>query len=194
MSQFYFENILDELKNKTHPETCHFRKGNHPGPKWFLKTVCPTPHLKQIDKYGYGVLWSNIAQENPEIVKLVDLAYDWNGDEIPYMASVWIHKEYDIIVSLDDTITGYGLEVIMVDRKTGSEFYLDNLKKLVSIGRNDTKWYTNPSLYLSELDNIDEIADLMESEFESLGATHIRKKFSIVEGGKKKKKVKKKND
>ena len=52
----YFKNILDEIENKINTEVYHFRNGNHPGPHWYLKTVCPLPNLTQLDKFGYGLL------------------------------------------------------------------------------------------------------------------------------------------
>ena len=87
MDHYYFDGILDEIKDKINPEVTHFRKGNHPGPKWYLKTVCPTPNLKQIDKFGYGLLWANLAQQYPDKIKVVPHAYDWTGTEIPYMVN-----------------------------------------------------------------------------------------------------------
>ncbi len=116
----YFQGILDNLTNKTHPEIYHFRKGNHPGPKWYLKTVCPTPNLKQIDKLGYGDLWFNLAKEEPNIIKLIPYAYDWHGNNIPYMVSVWIEIKHDVIITVDDVS---GLEVLLVDRDYGHIFY-----------------------------------------------------------------------
>lgn len=182
----YFQGILDNLTNKTHPEIYHFRKGNHPGPRWYLKTVCPTPNLKQMDKFGYGALWSNLAKEEPNIIKLIPHAYDWYGNNIPYMVSIWIEVKHDIIITVDGVS---GLEVSLVDRDYGHIFYVNNLKQLLSIARKETKtWFSNPSVELEELDDIEKIANFLDEKMKyklkGEAAQHIRKSFKLLDGGK----------
>lgn len=176
----YFENITDILRNSTHPEVYHFRNGNHPGSNWYLKTVCPMPNLSQIDKFGYGLLWNSVAYDNPASTKLVAHAYDWDGKEIPYMASVWLNIECDVILSFGQ-LNGYN--VLLVDRKTGNEFYVKNLRELLAITREQDCEIEQLAKRLDELDEIEEIANSLEKDARSEGAIQIRKEFKILDGG-----------
>lgn len=176
----YFQNITDILRNSIHPEVYHFRNGNHPGSNWYLKTVCPMPNLSQIDKYGYGLLWNSVAYDNPNSTKLVAHAYDWYGKEIPYMASVWLNIECDVILSFGQ-LNGYN--ILLVDRNTGNEFYVKNLREILNIIRNQTSENQMLMKRLDEHDEIKEIADELEKNVRSENAIQIRKEFKILDGG-----------
>lgn len=176
----YFHNITDFLKNSTHPEIYHFRAGNHPGAAWYLKTVCPMPDLMQIDKFGHGLLWQTLAAENPESVKIIPHAYDWEGKDIPYMVSVWLNIVCDIIIFMHPK-TGYNLS--FVDRIVGEEYYINNIFELVELSRDTTKSMKNINNYLNELDEIEEIVSVLKKEMHSKNATQIRKELKVVDGG-----------
>lgn len=176
----YFHDITNFLRTSTHPEVYHFRAGNHPGEEWYLKTVCPMPNLMQIDKFGHGLLWKALSEESPESVKIVPCAYDWEGNDIPYMASVWLNVECDIIISMN-LKTGYNL--ILVDRIVGGDFYVNNLLELLEVAREETKGMEDIEDYLGELDEIEEIALVLKKEIHSENATQIRKEFRVVDGG-----------
>ena len=176
----YFHDITNLLRTSIHPEVCHFRAGNHPGINWYLKTVCPMPNLMQIDKFGYGLMWSTLAEEDSNSVKIVPHAYDWEGNDIPYMASVWLNIECDIIISMHPK-TGYNL--ILVDRNIGSDFYVNNLLELLVLAREQTKGMEDIAKYLGELDEIEEIALILKKEIDAENASEIRKEFKVVDGG-----------
>ena len=176
----YFQNITTILKNSTHPEVYHFRNGNHPGSNWYLKTVCPMPNLSQLDKYGYGLLWNSVAYDHPESVKLVAHAYDWEGKEIPYMASVWLDTECDVILSFGE-LCGYN--VLLVDRNIGNEFYVKNLREIISITRGQECELDQLANRLTELDEMEAIADELEKDARAEGAIQIRKEFKVLDGG-----------
>lgn len=176
----YFYNITNFLRTSIHPEVSHFRAGNHPGEEWYLKTVCPMPNLMQIDKYGHGLLWQALAKENPIDIKIVPHAYDWEGNDIPYMASIWLNIECDIIISMHPK-TGYTL--ISVDRHVGEEFYINSLFELLESSREETKDMDDIEDYLCELDEIEEITIVLQKEIYSKNATQTRKEFKVVDGG-----------
>lgn len=186
---YFFKDILIKLKNSTHPEVYHFRNGNHPGPNWYLKTVCPTPELKQIDRYGYGKLWLEIRKDYPDYIKIVPQAYDWNGNEIPYMVSVWLVNDIDIIMEVDIKT---GLNVMIVDRIIGEEFHIEQARTMINQTRDrliqDGDIISNIRPELEELDNIDEILDCLQKSIDhqetSLLAQEIRKEFRVHSGGK----------
>ncbi len=178
----YFHGILKELEDAIHPEVFHFRNGNHPGSEWYLKTVCPMPKLRQIDKIGYGILWSNIANEHPDEVKLVAHAYDWRGDEIPYMTSVWLDVESDVIIKMEPLT---GLNIVLVDRDVGKQFYIESLRTLINFTREESKW--NEDISLDEIDEIEKIANVLEHQTKAEDAIQIRSNFKVLKGDKKKK-------
>ena len=175
----YFRNITNTLKNSLHPEVYHYRNGNHPGPDWYLKTVCPMPNLNQIDKFGYGLLWTSIIEDHPTIIKLIPHAYDWNGLEIPYMASIWINIKNDFILTFDQK-TGY--TIMLVDREVGEEFYINSLNDLILMSREESKNLKNVNKYLDELDEIEEIADLLGKEVKSK-TTIQQNDLKLLDGG-----------
>ena len=177
----YFHGVLEKLNSATHPEVFHFRNGNHPGPNWYLKTVCPMPKLRQIDKIGYGNLWDNIAMEHPNDVLLVPHAYDWLGKEIPYMASIWLSVESDVIIKMDSLS---GLNIVLVDRAIGNEYHVETLKKLIEFSRSNVEEIDN--IAIDELEQIEEIANLLERELKSESAIQIRNDFTVMDGGKNK--------
>lgn len=179
----YFKNILGEIENRVHPEVYHFRNGNHPGSTWYLKTACPMPNLSQLDKFGYGLLWSNVSDENPEIIKLVPHAYDWTGKEIPYMASVWIDIKSDVIFNYSEKV---GYNIILVDRNIGNQFYVDTLRDLVTISRDNAQDFPDDIDLLDQIDNIEEIMNFLGKEIRSEDAVLLRNDFKILEGGKNK--------
>ncbi len=175
----YFDGIIKELEDATHPEVFHFRNGNHPGPDWYLKTVCPMPKLRQIDKIGYGILWNNIANEHPDETKLVPHAYDWNGNEIPYMTSVWLDIESDVIIKFEPAT---GLNIVLVDRDVGREFYIESLRSLIDYTREESK--LDKDISLDEIDKIEEIAEILALETKDEDAIQIRNNFKVLKGGK----------
>lgn len=179
----YFSGILKELENATHPEEFHFRHGNHPGSDWYLKTVCPMPNLKQIDTIGYGILWDNLASEHSNEIKSVPHAYDWFGNEIPYMMSIWIDVKSDVIIKFEPST---GLNVILVDRDVGQQFHVESLKHLIEYSREESKWAEDISL--DEIDAIEKIATFIEHSNKTENFIQIRNDFKVLEGGKGKEK------
>lgn len=180
----YFQGIIKELEDAAHPEVFHFRCGNHPGSDWYLKTVCPMPKLRQIDKIGYGILWHNISHEHPDEIKLVPHAYDWNGNEIPYMTSVWLGVESDVIIKFESLT---GLNIILVDRDVGKQFYIESLRSLIDYSREESKWEED-NMTLDELDKVEEIAEVLDRQTKAEDAIQIRSNFKVLKGGKKKEK------
>lgn len=178
--------IIEKFKNSNHPEITHFRKGNHPGKEWYLKTVCPMPNLQQIDRMGYGELWEQLQDEYPDVIKLVPEAYDWDGIELPYMISIWIYNDTDVIFNYNDSIDQ--LEVIFADRDVGQQMQLEKIKNIISIEKdkfiNSIIDDNTRDKYNMELDNISEIVNHLKSNFTNTSQTKNKKQFKIVTGGK----------
>lgn len=176
---------INKIKKKNHPESYHEKNLNHPGSDWYLKTVCPNPELLQIDKHGYGLLWFNLYHEHPDKIKLISVAYDWNGTRIPYMTSIWVNKNYDIIFNYND-ITGF--KILVVDYKTGNEQFIRNLKSLLSTYEDNFESIDHLSDSLNEISYIKDIIDSIENMIDSNNIFENNEiDFKILQGGKIKK-------
>ena len=175
----YFYGIVDYLKGATHPEVFHKRYGNHPGDDWYLKTVCPMPDLRQVDSIGYGALWKNVQVNHPNEVTIVPYAYDWNGKEIPYMASIWIRNDSDVILKLDPI---EGVKVVLVDRDVGNTYYSETLYELIDITREAVDWFDNKDEIVAELEILDAIASNMAKGQGEIDEA-AKKKFTLLDGG-----------
>lgn len=181
------DGILEKFKNSNHPELTHYHKGNHPGNNWFLKTVCPMSNLEQIDRLGYGSIWKRLSKKYPETIKIKPEAYDWDGNEIPYMISVWVINDTDIIFNHTDI--NEQLEIIFVHRASGQQLQLDKLNIITSIEKE--KIIENIDLtsnkhtdYIMELDKIKEIIGLLQKSLLKSNKIGEIKKFKIIKGGK----------
>lgn len=87
------------LQQAVHPEIHHFRNGSHPGPGWWLKTVCPDPAIPRVDGLGFGRSWQDFADRHPGLVRVVPVAFNWSGDIIAETFSVWVADDRDITVT-----------------------------------------------------------------------------------------------
>lgn len=178
----YFDDILSTLENSIHPEVHHFRKGNHPGKSWFLKTVCPMPNLKQVDHSSFGSLWKIFCQTNPGIARLVPHAYDWRGHEIPYFASIWVKTGMDVILAYSDKV---GFQFDVVTEKDGREYYIDHLVNQIDQARMDSKLSIQyPYEQLNQLDEIEQIAEILKNNVRVLEVEELKNSLKVIPGGK----------
>lgn len=181
------DGIIQKFKASNHPEITHYRKGNHPGKDWFLKTVCPMPNLDQIDRLGYGGIWKRLSKEYPETIKIIPEAYDWEGNEIPYMISVWITSDTDVIFNYTDI--NEQLEIIFVHRTAGQQIQLDKLNIITSVEKEKVIEGIDLNVdkdiaYIAELDKIKEIIVLLKKDLSKDNNVGEIKKFKLVKGGK----------
>lgn len=178
----YFDDILAVLENSIHPEVYHFRKGNHPGKNWYLKTVCPMPNLKQVDHLGFGSLWQIFSETNPSIARLVPHAYDWQGREIPYCASIWVKIGMDVILAYSDIV---GFQFDVVTEKDGQEYYIDQLMDQINDARIDSKFSIQyPHNELNQLDEIEQIAGILKKNTRVLEVDQLKNSLKVIAGGK----------
>ncbi|MFA5489437.1 MAG: hypothetical protein WC284_09490 [Candidimonas sp.] len=97
------DEIVKFLETATHPEIYHYRRGLHPGVGWWLKTICPDPSCERME--GVELTHSWIALTKTNAVILTEVAFDWQGNVIPHMWSVWLKESIDVkdwkIISYD---------------------------------------------------------------------------------------------
>ena len=91
--QWDFANVCAILQTGTPPEITHFRNGNHPGKKWWLKTVVPASAHNALTE-----IWNRLAHQHPQLVTWVLEAYDWRECRITHAHSIWLRNDVDIVI------------------------------------------------------------------------------------------------
>jgi hypothetical protein len=117
------DQLKDFLSTHLHPEVHHLRNMCHPGLDFWLKTICPDPRLIALDKEKWGYTWSENAEKYPNLISLVDVAFDWEGTKIPYTWSVWLHRSVDALIFVEGNI-------LLVEKSIGSYNMFLELNKL----------------------------------------------------------------
>lgn len=102
--------------------------GHHPGPSWYLKTLVPDSKLPRFDNLRLGAYWEMIQKQNPSVLRLIDYAYDWNGQRIKYFRSVWCKNTIDVCVSHNGLIW----EHVIVNKVYSDTWFFKNAKRLLT--------------------------------------------------------------
>lgn len=108
------ENTLYTIKDLKNPEIHHYHRGKHPGIKWYIKTIMPGPKILNNDTYVLYNLWKYLESRFPKLVKLVDCAYDWQGELIPSWYTIWLNEKIDIRVSWNRA-NGFSWDIVEYD-------------------------------------------------------------------------------
>lgn len=93
------ENTLHTIRDLKNPEIHHYHRGKHPGIKWYIKTIIPGPKILNNDTYVLYNLWKHLESRWPKLIRLIECAYDWQGDSIPYWYTVWLNERIDVRIS-----------------------------------------------------------------------------------------------
>jgi hypothetical protein len=101
------DDLQDILSTRSNPEIKHYQAYTHPGVNWYIKTVLPD---NRTDDSAYlNKFWDRLEDLYPKIIRITDLAFDWNGNRIDYCRTIWLRKEVDIIVTFDNGKLDYSL-------------------------------------------------------------------------------------
>ena len=92
--------------------------------------------------------------------------------------------ESDVIIKFESLT---GLNIILVDRDVGKQFYIESLRSLIDYSREESKWEED-NMTLDELDKVEEIAEVLDRQTKAEDAIQIRSNFKVLKGGKKKEK------
>jgi hypothetical protein len=151
--QWNFENICSVLEACTPPEITHFQQGNHPGKRWWLKTVVPANADSEPTQ-----IWDRLTSQHPQLIVWVAEAYDWRGDRIPHAHSIWLRNDIDIcivrqppgfdytILPFEDSININGHLLLHELQKKQKHFQKQNRAdwhKLENIAHCISKWTTH---------------------------------------------------
>jgi hypothetical protein len=146
-----FEELKEFLLTHPHPEIHHLRNLCHPGLHFWLKTVCPDPRLISLDKEKWGFIWSENAEKYSNLIQLVDVAFDWHGNKIPYTWSIWLHKSVDALMFIEG-------QILLVEKAIGSYNMSLEINKL------DIDWATKAADTIL-LPFANDLADLRRKNF-----------------------------
>lgn len=165
--------VLDTVQLGTNPEIYHFRRGSHPGLKYYIKTIIPGPRIINDDTYVFWQFWETLATKYPRIVKLVDQAYDWHGDIILGWQTIWLEERIDISWSWSRT---EGIDFHLIDYDIGIK---NSGKKIIDSLDSDLD-RLSPEDQLC-FDQIKEITDFLQSYTTDRLAELNRKNFKVIE-------------
>ena len=91
------ETTLDTIKDTKNPEIYHYHRKSHPGANWYIKTILPGPEIINDDTYMVFVLWTRLQEKHPNLIRLVDKAYNWQGILLSGWWTIWLDEKIDII-------------------------------------------------------------------------------------------------
>ena len=165
--------VLDTIQQATNPEIYHFRKGSHPGAKFYIKTIIPGPKIINDDTYVFWQFWETLANRYPRIVKLVDRAYDWHGDIIPDWWTIWLEERIDILWTWSRT---EGIDFHLIDYDIGIKY---SGKRALTLIKEDID-RLSPEDQLC-FDQIEEIANFLETYTSERQAEQNRKNLKVIE-------------
>ena len=167
------QSVLDIIHDGTNPEIHHFRNGTHPGTRYYIKTIIPGPRIINDDTYVFWQFWETITGRYPRIIKLVDRAYDWQGNIIEHWWTIWIEERVDILWSWSRT---NGIDFHLIDYDLGLKYSGTNALELFA-GSVDR---LSPEDQLC-FDQLAEIAEFLKSWTSDMRAEQNRKKLTVIE-------------
>ena len=113
------QTVLDTIQEAINPEIYHFRYGTHPGRKYYIKTIIPGPNIINDDTYVFWQFWETLANRYPRVVRLIDHAFDWQGNKIEHWWTIWLEERIDIIWSWSRTD---GIDFHLIDYDIGLKY------------------------------------------------------------------------
>lgn len=128
------EETLDTILGSKNPEIHHHQNGSHPGIKWYIKTIIPSYELLNNDTYQLWILWKYLSEHFPNLIKITNIAYNWNGDLIPRWWTIWLDQKIDIRVNWSNE---NGFTWKMVDFDIGLKISAYEIEQLFENNFND---------------------------------------------------------
>lgn len=106
--------LLESLKRLRNPEIYHYNAGTHPGISWYIKTVIPAYDVDGEAKKVVD-LWRDLSSLHENLVKINDVAFDWNGNRINGWQTVWIDHDIDVILGNPEGSGNFLYEIVDYD-------------------------------------------------------------------------------
>jgi hypothetical protein len=165
---FDFSNLEPYFQEGIPTEISHFRNKTHPGVGWWLKTVIPN-RMVEPELFGF---WKVISNRVPYLVRIVDQAWDWNGEVIQGGASIWVKTGKDVALEFKDDELGYAVQDYGDSMNAWGTILSQILVENHDLDDPDQD---------SNLKNIQAITDFMSKWTTDSQAANRRKNFKVVE-------------
>lgn len=102
---------LDTIQGSNNPEVHHYHYGSHPGINFYIKTILPGPIILNNNTYKIWKFWKDLEKKYPQLIKLVERAYDWQGSKLIGWWTIWLNQKIDIIWTYTDK-DGFDYEIV----------------------------------------------------------------------------------
>lgn len=124
---------LDTIEGSTNPEIHHYRRGSHPGIKYYIKTILPGPYIINKDTAPIWKFWNELSCVHPRLIKLIECAYDWEGNSINGWWTIWLENRIDIQWTfLKTSVIDYKIVEYEIGLKLSAETAVDTLNSITN--------------------------------------------------------------
>lgn len=168
-----FIGVLDVIKNLKNPEIWHVSNSTHPGIGWSIKSVMPFHEVAEPSMIRICDMWTMLSNIHPNIVKLTNKSFDWNGNELIGWKTIWIRDGLDIKITLDDNkLPKYEIITFQNGSRSVIKNIIDKLQEQIANSNNDEK---------IELESLLDICETIISQVSEFDSQNMRKNFKVID-------------
>jgi len=143
------DSALTAIEDCYNPEIYHYQHGKHPGLKWYIKTILPSPRMLNDDTCVLFNFWKSVEARHMKHVCLTNVAYGWSGQPIPNWWTIWLDSKIDIVWSWSRE---HGFDYELVDYNIGLNLSGNSLESAIEI--NDTRHTGSSAVSYEKCTNI----------------------------------------
>lgn len=122
-------NILNTISYNKNPEIYHYNATTHPGIQWYIKTICPSANLLTEQTRPIHKFWYNLQNIHPNLVKITDIAFLWDGSVFPNWNTIWLHEKIDIEWSIT---SNKEIDYKLIEFDIGLKLSAEKIEKLIN--------------------------------------------------------------
>lgn len=160
--------LLNSPRSLKNPEIHHYNLGSHPGVSWYIKTVIPISG-RDWSENRMTLFWKTIELQHGNIVRISNVALDWYGNTIDGWGTVWLDRDVDIVVKMDES-TG-NVSHVLTDYNSG----------LNESGARLLEWINQQGpTFLEELGKLQDVAAFLSTFTGKTKSTNKRKKIKVL--------------
>lgn len=165
---------LNTILDSKNPEIHHYHRGSHPGARWYIKTILPGPALLTNTSDILFSTWKRISEKHRNLVRIVDSAYDWQGDVLPGWYTIWLDNGIDITWGIEH---GSEMHYVIVDIDTGLKISAAESRKWMDSNLMNRQSGDHSLSY----DRLREITDFLETHTSEKRSQENRRNLRILE-------------
>ncbi len=168
------EQTLHTITGSKNPEIYHYQRGSHPGVKWYIKTIIPGYGMLTDDSYPLWAMWRFLTEHYPHLIKIINSAYDWQGNLLTGWWTIWLDQRIDIRVkwSKED-----GFDWKLVDYEDGLKLSAEDISSMISTLFDD-RHTEQETLQFKQLNYI---LDFLRTYTTDKRSKENRKKLKVIE-------------